>query len=165
MEPKPTSGTTLVSTNIKWTIDIFIHRTMNLNLSQPMGRHSITQIQSSNMKHHPIKTFTVIETQSNNCPSKQGFCIDKCSQHYQTDFCINISNTKPSNIHYTVSQKFRTLVMFSNNSNKSGQILITFGRENHRWIISLQVHSWFLRFDKTGYQLRLFLQQPIIIRM
>jgi len=30
-------------------------------------------------------------------------------------------------------KKFRTPVIFSNNSNKSGPILITFGRENRRW--------------------------------
>jgi len=53
-------------------------------------------------------------------------------------------------------KKFRTPVIFSNNSNKSGPILITFGRENRQWMVSLQLYNWFLRLIKQGTSLDCF---------
>jgi len=57
---------------------------------------------------------------------------------------------------HCVSKKFRTLVIFSNNSNKYGPMLITFGRQNRHWMVSLQVYNWFLRFIKHGTSLGCF---------
>jgi len=53
-------------------------------------------------------------------------------------------------------KKFRTPVIFSNNSNKSGPILITFDRENCQWMVSLQVYYCFLRLIKQDTSLGCF---------
>ena len=76
--------------------------------------------------------------------------------HIKGAFCIYAWSVEGVSARCTTLwlKKFRTPVIFSNNSNRSGPILTTFGRENRQWMVSPQVHSWFLRFDKTGYQLR-----------
>jgi len=57
---------------------------------------------------------------------------------------------------YSVSKNSGPHVIISNNSNKSGPILITLGRENRRWMVSLQVYNWFLRLIKQGTSLGCF---------
>ena len=53
-------------------------------------------------------------------------------------------------------KKFRTPVIFSNNSNKSGPILIGFGRQNRQCMVTLQVYNWFPRLIKQRTSLGCF---------